>query len=110
TLDAEQLEYLEIIKNSGNSLLNIIKDILDYSKIEAGKININSMVFSSAEEIEKQLQIFYGLAQKKGVTLTTQYEAETFELMEGDLEKINQVILNLVGNAMKFTSKGGTVL
>lgn len=109
-LDAEQLQYLEIIKNSGNSLLNIIKDILDYSKIEAGKIDLYSMVFSPAEELEKQVQIFYGLAQKKGVNLTTLYSPETKELMEGDVEKINQIILNLVGNAVKFTPKGGTVL
>ncbi|MDR7130660.1 PAS domain S-box-containing protein [Algoriphagus sp. 4150] len=108
-LDAEQLQYLEIIKNSGNSLLNIIKDILDYSKIEAGKIVLNSIVFSPAEELEKQVKIFYGLAQKKGVTLTTTCEPETKELMEGDVEKINQIILNLVGNAVKFTPKGGTV-
>ncbi|WP_057938118.1 PAS domain-containing hybrid sensor histidine kinase/response regulator [Algoriphagus resistens] len=109
-LDAEQLQYLEIIKNSGNSLLNIIKDILDYSKIEAGKIDLYSVVFSPAEELEKQVQIFYGLAQKKGVNLTTLYSPETKELMEGDAEKINQIILNLVGNAVKFTPKGGTVL
>ncbi len=108
-LDEEQLQYLDIIKNSGNSLLSIIKDILDYSKIEAGKIEINSIVFSPAEELEKQVQIFYGLAQKKGVILTTTLGSGTKDLMEGDVEKINQVILNLVGNAMKFTSKGGTV-
>ncbi|WP_192350193.1 PAS domain-containing hybrid sensor histidine kinase/response regulator [Algoriphagus sp. Y33] len=108
-LDTEQLQYLEIIKNSGNSLLNIIKDILDYSKIEAGKIVLNSIVFSPAEELEKQVQIFYGLAQKKGVILTTKCEPETKKLMEGDVEKINQIILNLVGNAVKFTPKGGTV-
>ncbi|WP_339751834.1 ATP-binding protein [Algoriphagus aquimarinus] len=109
SLDEEQLQYLDIIKNSGNSLLSIIKDILDYSKIEAGKIEINSIVFSPAEELDKQVQIFYGLAQKKGVILTTTHGAGTSELMEGDVEKINQVILNLVGNAVKFTSRGGTV-
>ncbi|WP_339700517.1 ATP-binding protein [Algoriphagus aquimarinus] len=109
SLDEEQLQYLDIIKNSGNSLLSIIKDILDYSKIEAGKIEINSIVFSPAEELEKQVQIFYGLAQKKDVILTTVLGSGTKDLMEGDVEKINQVILNLVGNAMKFTSKGGTV-
>jgi len=109
-LDTLQLQYTEIIKNSGNSLLNIIKDILDYSKIEAGKIDIHAMVFCPADELEKQVQIFYGLAQKKGVILTTLYEPGTNELMEGDVEKINQVILNLVGNAVKFTPNGGTVL
>ena len=108
-LDETQMQYLEIIKNSGNSLLNIIKDILDYSKIEAGKIDINTSVFCPADELDKQVNIFYGLAQKKEVTITTEYTPETKALMEGDVEKINQVILNLVGNAVKFTSKGGTV-
>ncbi|MEP0712511.1 MAG: ATP-binding protein, partial [Algoriphagus sp.] len=108
-LDSEQQQYLEIIKNSGNSLLSIIKDILDYSKIEAGKIELNTHVFCPADELNKQVQIFYGLAQKKGVILETSFDPRTQELMEGDVEKINQVILNLVGNAVKFTSKDGIV-
>lgn len=108
-LDIEQQQYLEIIKNSGNSLLSIIKNILDYSKIESGKIDINSIVFSPADELEKQVQIFYGLAQKKGVALDTVLGPGTKALMKGDAEKINQVILNLVGNAVKFTHQGGTV-
>ncbi len=109
TLDRNQLQYLDIIKNSGNSLLSIIKNILDYSKIEAGKIDINPMVFSPAEEMEKQVRIFYALAQKKNITLTLENGPGTESLMEGDMEKINQVILNLVGNAVKFTPIGGIV-
>lgn len=109
-LDEEQLQYLDVIKNSGNSLLSIIKDILDYSKIEAGKIDINSFTFCPSDELDKQVQILSGLAQKKGVILKTIHQPKTEELMEGDVEKINQIILNLVGNAVKFTSKGGTVL
>ncbi|WP_425639235.1 ATP-binding protein [Algoriphagus yeomjeoni] len=110
TLNDEQLQYLDVIKNSGNSLLSIIKDILDYSKIEAGKIEINSNNFCPADELEKQVQILFGLAQKKGVILKTIHQPKTEEMMEGDVEKINQIILNLVGNAVKFTPKGGTVL
>lgn len=109
-LDEEQLQYMEVIKNSGNSLLNIIKDILDYSKIEAGKIDINSIIFCPADELDKKVQILSGLAQKKGVILKTIHQPKTEEMMEGDVEKINQIILNLVGNAVKFTPKGGTVL
>ena len=110
SLDEEQLQYMDVIKNSGNSLLNIIKDILDYSKIEAGKIDIHSINFCPADELEKQVQILSGLAQKKGVVLNTIHQPKTEEMMEGDVEKINQIILNLVGNAVKFTPKGGTVL
>ena len=108
-LDDEQKEYLEIIQNSGNSLLRIIKDILDYSKIEAGKIDINPMVFSPAEELDKQIDIFYGLAQRKHIKLITSHGPGTSEMMEADAGKINQVIINLVGNAVKFTPKGGEV-
>lgn len=109
-LNQEQLQYLDVIKNSGNSLLSIIKDILDYSKIEAGKIDIHSISFCPSDELEKQVQILSGLAQKKGVILKTIHQPKTEEVMEGDVEKINQIILNLVGNAVKFTPKGGTVI
>ncbi|WBL44948.1 ATP-binding protein [Algoriphagus halophytocola] len=108
-LNEEQREYLEIIQNSGNSLLRIIKDILDYSKIEAGKIDINPMIFSPAEELDKQVDIFYGLAQRKDIKLITNHGPGTSDMMEADAGKINQIILNLVGNAVKFTPKGGEV-
>ncbi|WP_296699594.1 PAS domain-containing hybrid sensor histidine kinase/response regulator [Algoriphagus sp.] len=108
-LDADQKQYLEIIKNSGNSLLGIIKDILDYSKIEAGKMEINNISGKPAEELEKQIQIFYGLAQKKNLKINTDIDPQAFELFETDFDKINQVILNLVGNAVKFTPMGGKV-
>lgn len=108
-LDKTQKQYLDIIKGSGNSLLSIIKDILDYSKIEAGKLELNSMVFNPVEEIKRQVQIFYGLAKQKDVQIHTDFGANTDVLLEGDAEKINQVILNLVGNAVKFTAQGGEV-
>ncbi|MEN2283695.1 response regulator [Algoriphagus sp. SE2] len=108
-LDPDQKQYLEIIKNSGNSLLGIIKDILDYSKIEAGKMEINNASGKPAEELEKQIQLFYGLAQKKHLKINTEIDPQAFEVFETDFDKINQVILNLVGNAVKFTPMGGTV-
>ncbi|KAI9549550.1 ATPase/histidine kise/D gyrase B/HSP90 domain containing protein [Daphnia sinensis] len=108
-LNKEQKLYLEIIKNSGNSLLSIIKDILDYSKIEAGKIELNEEVFSPGKELEKLIQIFFGLGQKKDLKISTHHGKDTYDLVQGDKEKINQVILNLVGNAVKFTPEGGKV-
>lgn len=108
-LNKEQKLFVEIVKNSGNSLLAIIKDILDYSKIEAGKIELNEEVFSPAMEVEKLVQIFIGLSQKKQIKITTNSAKEAYELVEGDKEKINQIILNLVGNAVKFTPEGGEV-
>ncbi len=108
-LNTEQKLYVEIIKNSGNSLLSIIKDILDYSKIESGKIQINEEVFRPAEELDKQIQIFIGLGRKKNLRITTHHGENAHDFVEGDKEKINQVILNLVGNAVKFTPDGGEV-
>lgn len=108
-LTKDQLQYLYIIKRSGNSLLGIIKDILDYSKIEVGKIELNPTVFNPKEEFERQIQLFSGLAQQKGVDINIQFGDRTEELREGDAAKIAQVILNIVGNALKFTPKGGQV-
>lgn len=108
-LDEEQSQYLEIIKNSGSSLLSIIKDILDYSKIEAGKMDLNPTLGNPAEELEKQIQIFYGLAQEKSITLKTNIGKAAYGLFETDFDRINQVILNLVGNALKFTPQNGQV-
>lgn len=108
-LDKEQKLYVEIVKNSGNSLLGIIKDILDYSKIEAGKIDLIEEVFSPAMEVEKLVQIFIGMSQKKQIKITTQSTKDAYELVVSDKEKINQILLNLVGNAIKFTPEGGAV-
>ena len=108
-LNKDQKLYVEIIKNSGNSLLGIIKDILDYSKIESGKIQIYDEIFSPSEELEKQIQLFIGLGQKKDLRFKTQFGNDTHELVLGDKDKINQIVLNLVGNAVKFTPQGGEV-
>lgn len=108
-LNKDQTLYVEIIKNSGNSLLGVIKDILDYSKIESGKIQIDEEVFSPSEELKKQVQIFIGLGLKKNLKITTHHGKNSYDQVLGDKEKINQVILNLVGNAVKFTPVGGEV-
>ncbi len=108
-LDEIQLHYVDIIKNSGDSLLSIIKDILDYSKIEAGKIEINSTQFNPAKELDKQVQIVHALARRKRISLHSIHGTGALELMEGDANKINQIILNLLGNAIKFTPDGGKV-
>ena len=108
-LKKEQKLYVEIIKNSGNALLGIIRDVLDYSKIESGKIQIYDEVFSPSEELEKQIQLFIGLGQKKDLRITTQFGIETHDLVLGDKGKINQIVINLVGNAVKFTPQGGEV-
>ncbi|MCS5489690.1 PAS domain-containing hybrid sensor histidine kinase/response regulator [Algoriphagus limi] len=108
-LDKIQKQYVDIIKNSGNTLLGIIKDILDYSKIEAGKVEILPEVFDPFEELENQCKIFLGLASKKNIQFSFQKGFDESLLIEADKFKINQVFLNLVGNAVKFTPEGGSV-
>ncbi|WP_332914314.1 sensor histidine kinase [Algoriphagus boritolerans] len=108
-LNKIQKQYVEIIKNSGSSLLNIIRDILDYSKIESGKIEIQSSAFIPEEELKNQLKILSGLAAKKNIKLETTFVNSENLLFEGDKGKINQVLLNLIGNAIKFTPDEGKV-
>lgn len=108
-LDDIQSEYLEVVKDSGNSLLNIIKDILDYSKIESGKIEIHSTPFVPKDQLKKYIQMLSGLAQKKNIQLTTAFSAATNTPFEGDIDKIKQVFFNLLGNALKFTPENGKV-
>jgi CheY-like chemotaxis protein len=108
-LDQVQLQYLEIIKNSGSSLLSIIRDILDYSKIEAGKVDIHPRTFAPVPEVQTQLEIMGALAQKKGISLQLQEKLGPHMVVEADRDKINQILLNLVGNALKFTPDGGEV-
>ena len=108
-LDQVQLQYLEIIKNSGSSLLSIIRDILDYSKIEAGKVDIYARTFAPVPEVQTQLEIMGALAQKKGILLQFKEEIGPHLVVEADRDKINQILLNLVGNALKFTPDAGEV-
>jgi len=109
-LDELQLQYLEIVKNSGSSLLTIIRDILDYSKIEAGKVDIHLTNFSPVQEVQAQLEILGALAQKKDIFLQLQDEIGPELVVEADRGKINQILLNLIGNALKFTPEEGNIL
>ena len=108
-LDQIQSQYLEIVKNSGSSLLTIIRDILDYSKIEAGKVDIHTSVFLPKEEIKAQIKILGGLAHKKAIALQLEGKELSALAVEADRDKINQILLNLIGNALKFTPEGGQV-
>ncbi|OOG77056.1 PAS domain-containing hybrid sensor histidine kinase/response regulator [Algoriphagus sp. A40] len=108
-LNKIQKQYVEIIKNSGNSLLTIIRDILDYSKIESGKIQIQNIVFDPEEELKDQIKILSGLAGKKNIKIEVSIGFLGNIFLEGDKGKINQILLNLIGNAIKFTPEHGTV-
>jgi signal transduction histidine kinase/DNA-binding response OmpR family regulator len=106
SLTGEQKEYLDSVQNCGDSLLAVINDILDYSKIEAGKMEVERNEFNLRTCIEEVLDIFASKASKSRVDLSYQIDLKVPTNITGDSLKLRQVITNLVGNAMKFTQQG----
>jgi PAS domain S-box-containing protein len=105
-LNPEQREYLGMVKSSGESLLTLLNDILDLSKIEAGKFELDSSDFSIENCIEETLQPLTISAQQKGVELVWNIAADVPNIVCGDPTRLRQVLINLTGNALKFTSQG----
>ena len=109
-LTAEQREFAETVRSSGNHLLTIINDILDYSKIEAGKMNIEIIDFDLRTTVAEAVDLLAGRASGKDVNLACLFHAEVPAALRGDPGRIRQILLNLVGNAIKFTEQGDVVL
>jgi two-component system, sensor histidine kinase and response regulator len=105
-INAEQREYLEMVKSSADSLLCLLSDILDFSKIEAGKLELVDHEFALAQSLTKTLQVMRFRAQQKSIELRWQVDASVPELVIGDATRLRQVLVNLVGNAIKFTERG----
>jgi PAS domain S-box-containing protein len=106
----EQREYLDIVKLSGNALLTVINDILDFSKIEAGKLDLEVVDFNLRDCLEETLKTFALQADEKGLELLCDMAPDVPELLQGDLNRLGQIVRNLVGNAIKFTNKGEVIL
>jgi len=106
-LSEEQQEYVTILKSSGTNLLTLINDILDLSKIEAGKIKIEPTEFSLQHSITDALLTLKSVAVKKGLALESELAANIPTTLVGDQLRLKQILFNLVGNAVKFTSQGG---
>ncbi len=109
-LDGGQKKLVQTLQLSGESLLTIITDILDFSKIEAGKVELESVEFDLKTAIERKLEIFHSQAKAKGLVLTLDVDPEIPVRMLGDPGRIGQVLLNLISNAIKFTSTGGVTV
>jgi signal transduction histidine kinase/CheY-like chemotaxis protein/integral membrane sensor domain MASE1 len=109
-LTREQREYLEMVKSSADSLLSLINDILDFSKIEAGKLNIESTDFNLRHTLEETIHPLGIRAHEKGLRLSCRIPPELPEVLVGDPTRLKQIVANLVGNAVKFTSKGEVVV
>jgi two-component system, sensor histidine kinase and response regulator len=109
-LDFEQREYLNMVKSSADSLLTVINDVLDFSKIEAGKLSIDSTEFSLRDHLGLTMKMLAVRAHEKGLELAYDVAPEVPEFIVGDPTRLRQVIINLVGNSIKFTDQGEVVL
>ncbi len=105
-LKPEQREYLDMVRSSAESLLGIINDILDFSKIEAGRLDLESVAFSLPDCIESALEPLAVRAQQKGLEVTWALQGDIPEFLIGDPTRLRQILINLAGNAIKFTKQG----
>jgi signal transduction histidine kinase len=106
SLTEEQMEYLETVKLSSDALLKIINEILDFSRIEAKKLDIESVEFSPQEMVQEAVNFLSHTASTKGIELRSEYASPLPERVQGDPGRLRQILLNLVGNSLKFTRAG----
>ena len=105
-LSAEQREYAETVRDSADALLTIINDILDFSKIEAGKVRLESRAFDIRQVVAGVISLLAGAARGKEVRLSQSIAPEIPTALLGDPDRFRQVLLNIAGNALKFTQRG----
>ena len=110
-LTSTQQNYLQSVQNSSKSLLKLINDILDFSKIEAGELLIENNDFSMVSMLDNIISMMIFSSEEKGLKLTLQYDASSLsDFVKGDELRLRQVIVNLIGNSIKFTEKGSVIL
>jgi signal transduction histidine kinase len=105
-LTPEQRDYVEVVRSSGHSLLTVINDILDFSKMEAGQLSIEAEPFPLEQLIDEVLELFSAQCAEQGLALEAFRSLDLPLRLMGDAGRIRQVLTNLVGNAVKFTSQG----
>ncbi len=109
-LSSEQREYLDTVQSSARSLLQLLNEILDFSKIEAGRMELERINFSLNECVRESLKTLASLAREKRLDLQLQIHPHTPDSLIGDPQRIRQILLNLVSNAIKFTDRGSVVV
>jgi signal transduction histidine kinase len=109
-LTREQREYLTMVKTSADSLLSLLNDILDFSKIEAGKLDLEAIDFAFRDSLDTTMKALSIRAHQKNLELACQILPDVPEMLVGDPTRLRQVVVNLVGNAIKFTAKGEVVV
>ncbi len=105
-LSVEQDKYVQVFRRAGDNLLNLINDILDLSKVEASQLELEHTGFSITDLLEKVMEIVAARAQEKGLTLLWEVARDVAPALVGDPTRLRQVLLNLLGNAIKFTTSG----
>jgi two-component system, sensor histidine kinase len=105
-LDEEQRMYVETIKSSGGALLHMLNDILDFAKMEAGKLVLAESPFDLGASVTETVELFRAKAKQKGIELISSMTDDTPRLLCGDDSRLRQILMNLVGNAVKFTEEG----
>ncbi|WP_143473191.1 response regulator [Limnothrix sp. PR1529] len=109
-LTSQQRDFVETVRSSGDALLAIINDILDFSKIESGKLDLESQPFDLRSCIEESLDLLAAKASDKGLDLAYWMGSAVPNLIVGDITRLRQIFVNLVGNAVKFTARGEVVI
>ncbi|HUB78309.1 MAG TPA: ATP-binding protein [Bryobacteraceae bacterium] len=105
-LTDDQRDYLDTVERSAEALMQLLNDILDVSKIEAGKVELDRAPFSMRDCVESSSRTMFAAAQQKGLKLTWEVDPQIPDNLVGDENRIRQVLLNLLGNAIKFTAEG----
>ncbi|MDB9313028.1 response regulator [Spirulina sp. CS-785/01] len=109
-LNEQQRDFAEVIRSSGDALLTLINDILDFSKIESGKLDLEEQPFNLRSCVEESLDLFAPKAAEKGLELAYLMQSDVPEMVSGDVNRLRQVLVNLVGNGVKFTEQGEVVI
>lgn len=109
-LDSRQLHFVETLKQSGNSLLSLISDILDFSKIEEGKVRLETIPFNLHSLLHEIKDQFYSLAIDKKLSISVNASPNLPHSIKGDPYRLRQILYNLIGNAIKFTSSGSIII
>jgi PAS domain S-box-containing protein len=110
TMSQEQQTYARAVKSSGEALLGLIEEILDFSKIEAGRLEIENAPFDLSELVTDIVELLSPRAQAKGIEIAAQFDKNLPQTVSGDAARLRQVLLNLAGNAVKFTDQGGVAV
>ncbi|WP_413173223.1 GAF domain-containing protein [Anabaena azotica] len=109
-LNQEQQDFVETIRVSGDALLSLINEILDLSKLEAGEMMLETLDFDLCTCIEEVLDLLAPQAHKKGLEIASSLQQNVYKYLKGDVGRLRQIMMNLIGNAIKFTNKGEVVI